>query len=323
MIADRRPFALAHCMFLRGHVLMTAPVPPFRAASHADGDPRLLVAVSSDAEAMGAALVQVLQAGLVSWAAPLLAHDIAAAMAAARAAEADLAKAAKAGKAQARAETGMVWATTEGDGRVLLEPSKQARGTLAFDSLPFRIEASLGDAGETGRALVAAMALCRGTVAFEGTLSVLGVVDLVRIGEAVLITPRLPARSEQAFPHPQAGEVVDMATEGPQALDAALARAIAASRFGAVMNPAAHPTDRRAALEALARAAKRPKAAGASAVIWTVAEVAGSGVWHGPANRRPRRAGDLSPIWRALPAAPNGAHAEDLLGAMSAPRDNA
>jgi len=306
---DRKPFASAHCLFLRGHVLITAPVPPFRAASHGEGDPCALVAISSGAEALGAALARVLQAGLAGWAAPLLAHDGAAAMAAAQAAQHALAGAAMAGKAHTRAETGMVWATTDGDGRFLLAPSKQARGALAFDGLPFRLGASLNDAAEMGQALLAAIALCRGTAAFEATLPAIGVADLALIGKSVLVAPRSPARSEGDFPHPQAGEVVDIATAGPQALDAALTRAIGASRSGAVTDPPA-------------RAAGHPKAASASAVIWTVAEIAGSGVWHGPANRRPRHAAGMLPIWNALPEAPDDAHAEALLGAMSATGGN-
>lgn len=312
MTGNRKPFGLAQCLFLRGHVLMTAPVPPFRAASHAEGDPRALVAVASGAEAMGAALAQVLCAGLAGWAAPLLAHDSAAAVSAAQAAQAaqaDLVKAANAGKAQARAETGMVWATTRGDGRVLLAPSKQARGTLAFDGLPFSLEAPLDNANATGQALLTAIALCRGTAAFEGTLPLLGVADLAQIGESVLVAPRHPARSEQSFPHLPAGEVLDLATAGPQALDAALVRAIAASRSVAIAAP---PAERPA-----------PKAAGASLQVWTVAEVPGSGIWHGPATRSPRRASDPLPIWRALPDVPDGARVEVLLDAISATQGNA
>lgn len=319
MTGNRPPFALAQCLFLRGHILMTAPVPPFRAASHAEGDPCALVAVSSGAAAVGAALAQVLHAGLAGWNAPLLPHYGAAAMAVAQAAQAELVKAAKASKAQAKAETGLVWATTHGDGSVVLEPSRQARGTLAFDGLPFRLEASLDAAGETGRALVAAIGFCRGTLGYEDTLPSLVVADIARIGETVLLSPRLPARSDLALPHPQAGEILDMSTARPSALDAALTRALDASRSGEVTNPPARSAGRRAALQALACAAGRPKAAGATAAQWSLAEVAGGGVWLGPIHRTPISAADKAPLWRAVPDAPDGTRAEALLDRMARP----
>ena len=237
--------------------------------------------------------------------------------AAAQAALSGLAQAAKSSKAQAKAETGLVWATIHDDGRVLLERSRKARGTLAFDGLGFRLETSPDDAAAAGRALMAAMGLCRGTPAFEGTLPPVAVADIARVGAALLVAPRATARSDLAFSHPHAGQLLDMGRTGPAALDAALATALDASRSGALAPPAAPAADLRAAFGALARAAGRPKSAGATAERWSLAEVAGGGAWFGPAEKGAIPAALDAPPWQAVPEPPDGTRAQALLDRMA------
>ena len=316
MTGARPPFATASCLFLRGHALISAPVPPFRPATFADGDPFAHLALAEGPEAVGRALADVLQAGLAAWSAPLPPHDAADALRAAEAALADLARAAGATKAQARAQTGCVFATTRGEGMIELQPTRALRGFMAFDGLPFALAASLQDPTATGQAMVDAIGMCRGPADPEDARSRIGAADLLQLGPAVLVAPRWLARSDDDLTGVTLAEIWH-ADQGPEALDAALSRALAASRTGPIEAQPSGPADRRAARDALARAAGRPKAEGAKAIVWTLAEGSGAGVWFGrSAATRSNIAGSM-PIWSRLNGTADGTRADALLQRMA------
>lgn len=315
MTGARRPFATASCLFLRGHALISAPVPPFRPATFAEGDPAAHLALAEGPEAVGRALADVLQAGLAAWPAPLPPHDAANALRAAEAAVAGLAKAAGATKAQARAQTGCVFATTRGEGMVQLQPTRALRGFMAFDGLPFALAASLQDPLATGQAMVDAIGLCRGPAGLQDALPPIGAADLLQLGPAMLVAPRWPALSDDNLTGATLAEIWH-ADQGPEALDVALSRALAASRNGPAEAQPSGPADQRAARDALARAAGRPKAEGAKAIVWTLAEGSGTGVWFGrSAATRSNVAGSM-PIWSRLKGTADGTRAEALLQRM-------